>query len=152
MKLTPIMNFSKRLVLLKSNLKLQCLEICQCPETYQNHLKICQIDIKNLSGQNKPPFIWLFKGQKKAKLYLRYCHSFVTKKYQNYTNIKKIFFEIKIKSCLALYWSTGLPTFHGLWNCTFWVQWCHSLHTDPLAAFCTKVSPIHSCLYLRSES
>jgi len=35
--------------------------------------------------------------------------SFVTKKYLNYKNIKKIFFKIKTKSCLALYWSTDLP-------------------------------------------
>jgi len=47
------------------------------------------------------------KARKKAKLYLRYCHCFVTKisKLQEYQ--KKIF-KIKIKSCLALYWSTDL--------------------------------------------
>jgi len=43
------------------------------------------------------------------------------------------------------HWSS--LTFNGLWNCTLRVKWCHSLHTDPSAAFCTKVSPIHSCTY-----
>ena len=38
-----------------------------------------------------------------------------------------------------------LLTFHGLCDCTLCVQWCHSVHTDPSAAFCT-VSPIHSCI------
>ena len=48
------------------------------------------------------------KARKKAKLYLRYCHSFVTKtsKLQEY---QKFFFDVKIKSCLALFWSTDLP-------------------------------------------
>jgi len=56
-------------------------------------------------GQEKP--YRLFKDQKKAKLYLWYFHAFVTKKHFNYKNIKKIF-EIKIKSCLALYRSSLL--------------------------------------------
>jgi len=30
------------------------------------------------------------KARKKAKFYLRYCHSFVTKKHLNYKNIKKM--------------------------------------------------------------
>jgi len=49
------------------------------------------------------------KARKRTKLYLLYCRSFVTKKYLNYKNIKTISFEIKIKPCLALYWSTDLP-------------------------------------------
>ena len=32
----------------------------------------------------------LTKGQKKAKLHLRYCRSFVTKKHLNYKNVKKM--------------------------------------------------------------
>jgi len=50
----------------------------------------------------------LFKCQKKAKFYLWYCHSFVTKTSKLKIS-KNIFFEIKINSCLALYWSTDLP-------------------------------------------
>ena len=42
-------------------------------------------------------------------------------------------------------------TFHGswMWDCTLWVQWRHSLHTDPSAPFCThaKVISIHPCTY-----
>jgi len=44
-------------------------------------------------------------------------------------------------------------TFHGLWDCTLWLQWCHSLHTDPATAFCTHAKVIsHSVLFLRLES
>jgi len=40
-----------------------------------------------------------------------FCH----KRHLNDKNIKKIFFKIEIKSCLALYWSTDLSlTFHAL--------------------------------------
>ena len=43
-------------------------------------------------------------------------------------------------------------TFHGLRDCTLWVQWCHSLHTDPLTAFCTHTKVIsHSLLYLQLQ-
>jgi len=51
----------------------------------------------------------LLKGQKKATFYLRYCHSFVTKNIKLQESQKKKFFKIKIKSCLALYWSTDHP-------------------------------------------
>jgi len=50
----------------------------------------------------------LTRGQKKVKLYLRYCHSFVTQTSKLKIS-KNIFFEIMIMSCLALYWSTDLP-------------------------------------------
>jgi len=62
-----------------------------------------------------------------------------------------VFFEIKIKSCLGLYWNSLLMflwlfMFNEITHC---VQWCHNLHTDPSAAFCThtKSPPIHSCTY-----
>ena len=44
-------------------------------------------------------------------------------------------------------------TFHDLWDCTLWVHWCHSLHTNPSAASCTQTKVIsHTLLYLRPES
>jgi len=33
-------------------------------------------------------------------------------------------------------------TFHGLWDCPLWVQYCDSLHTDPSTAFCTHMEVI----------
>jgi len=42
----------------------KCLKVCQCPEISQNHLKTCQIDIKNLIHQKRPKipnFIWPLK-------------------------------------------------------------------------------------------
>ena len=65
----------------------------------------------------------------------------------NYKNIK--IFSSTLWSNLAWHCAGALifPTFHGLWNSTLWVTWCHSLHTYPSAAFCAKVSPIHSCTY-----
>ena len=37
--------------------------------------------------------------------------------------------------------------------CSVWVQWCHSLQTDPSAPFCTHAKIISdSLLYLRPES
>ena len=67
-----------------------------------------------------------------------------------------------MKSCLALHWSSLLMLRRlGLWGCTLdfmvcevahWVQWCHSLHTGPSAAFCTHVKVIsHSLLYLTTR-
>jgi len=46
----------------------------------------------------------LFKGQKKAKLYLRYCHSFVTKEDFKLQEKQNKFFQNygMINSCLAL--------------------------------------------------
>jgi len=62
----------------------------------------------------------MFKGQKKAiKLYLRYCHSFVTKKHLNYKNIKKICSKLG----LNLAWHcTGALIFPEL-------SWFVKLHT-----------------------
>jgi len=51
----------------------------------------------------------LFKGQKKSQTLFAVLAFFCHKKYLNYKNIKKNFFKIKSKSCLALYCSTDLP-------------------------------------------
>ena len=70
----------------------------------------------------------------------------------------EILFEIEIKSCLALYRSSSLIflIFHGLRECTLWVQWCHSLlyaDSDPSAVFCTHTKVFcHLLLYLGPES
>jgi len=45
----------------------------------------------------------------------------------------QIFFEIKI---LKLIPDVSL-TVHVLYDCTLWMQWWHSLQTDPSAAFST---------------
>jgi len=68
-----------------------------------------KISLKPNNAKKRPEKGQTDKARIKAKLYLRYCHSFCHKKYLNYKDIKKIFFKIKIKSCLALYWDTDLP-------------------------------------------
>ena len=94
----------------------------------------------------------LFKGQKKAKLCLWYCYFFVTKKHTHYKNLIRNFLQnwdyVLLGLVLKLITDASL-TFLGLWDYTFWVQWCHSLHTDSSAGFCPmrKLSPIHSCTY-----
>jgi len=64
-------------------------------------------------------------------------------------------FEIKIKSCLALYWSSLLMLLYIFMICEiahFGYKW-DSLYTDPSAAFCIHTKVIsHSLLCLRPES
>ena len=67
-----------------------------------------------------------------------------TSKLQEHQNF---LLEIKNKSCLALYWSTDLFWLFMVHEIAHLVKWCHCLHTYPSAAFCTKVSPIHSYSY-----
>ena len=46
-----------------------------------------------------------------------------------------------------MYWSSFIPdvsvTISGLWYYTVWVQWWHSLHTYPSAAFCIHTNESH---------
>ena len=57
---------------------------------------------------------------------------------------KNVFSKLKFN----LAWHcTGALIFPSL-ICTLWVKWCHNLHADTSEAFCTKVSPIHSCTLL----
>ena len=51
-------------------------------------------------------------------------------------NIIGNFLQIKIKSCLALNWSSLLIFLWVFMGFILCVQWCHSFHTDPLADFC----------------
>ena len=88
------------------------------------------------------------RGQKKAKLCPWHCYSFVKKIW--ITRISLEFFskfEYVLSGFVLEPITDASLNFHDLWYCTLWLQWCHSLHTDPSGAFCTKFSPIHSCTY-----
>jgi len=102
----------------------------------------------------------LFKSQKKAKLYLQYCHSTVTKKHLNYKNIKKFSKFLKINSCLALCWRLELIITDILW---FFMVYeiaqfgCNSataciLIHRPLSAPIWKSSPNNFSLYTYDQN
>ena len=68
-------------------------------------------------GQKRPNR--LFKGQKKARLYLRCCYSFITKKHLNLRNQKNFIrnYDWILHGIVLEHWSS--MTFHGLWSAHF---------------------------------